>query len=224
MIKRIIHTAVLAGVVAGLVHALLHLAFLTPLLRLAETVEHATHAHTDPSPLIIWQGHALTLGLSVALFIGYGLIMAALMGLAHTRHDIRLTPPLGIAWGVAGFASVHIAPVFILPLAVPGMAEAGLSVVTRQLIWLVVAISTGLGAWWLAFGRHAIARLSACLLVVILLVAAWLLGGTTLPLDPGPLSPHLASLFAGRSIAIAFIAWLVLGVAVARWLVPNQPR
>lgn len=216
--RQVLTAAVFGGGLAGLAHALLHLAFLTPLLGAAESFEVGGHSHSHSDLQL--QRHALTLGLSVSLYIGYGLILAALMCLArrHRPMAIIITAKVGLVWGLAGFIAVHLAPAFVLPLLLPGMTGAGLSVLMRQTMWLAITISTGFAAWWLAFGRGKIATIGGGLLALLPVGLLLILGDGLADATISPLPPQLATAFAGRSLAVACVAWLVLGSCVAKLL------
>ena len=74
---------------------------------------------------------SLSVGFSMLFYIGYGLILAAVMGMAIQRNH---TPdlPRAVIWGLAGYAVFHLAPAFSLPPEVPGVAAAD---VTARQIW-----------------------------------------------------------------------------------------
>lgn len=216
MVARILTTAVLAGAGAGLIAALLQLAFVQPVLLQAELYERgalthfgtATPAATSSAPTGPGGFQPLRDGLSVIfamlVYCGYALIAVALMALAEAR-GARIDARTGLVWGLAGFVAVYLAPGFGLPPEVPGVAAADLQ--ARQIWWAGTAAASAAALWLIAFGRTWAAWGAA----VVLLLVPHLIGAPQPAAPSGPVPPEIAALFAARALGVGMAAWVVLG-------------
>lgn len=110
------------------------------------------HDHGAPAEGFDLERHALTLLSNIATFAGFGLILAALFGLAE-GWGIRIDARSGALWGAAGFAAVHLATGAGLPPELPGNFAADLQ--ARQIWWLATAALSFGGIMALAYGRNA---------------------------------------------------------------------
>ena len=239
MFMRIITGGLLAGAAAGFIAGLLHLSLLQPVLLQAELYEtgalvHFTsdhhheptsadhdHDHETITPLI---RNGLSLSFSMMLYMGYALIITALMALVSKKHADKITPYQGMIWGICGFIAVQLAPSFGLPPEVPGAAAA--DVYARQIWWFSTVASTGAGLWLIAFSRgkndalyswrHRSWAFAAILLVMPHVITAPHADGFT-----GLAPPELASLFAARALGIGLVAWVMTG-ALAGYFFTNK--
>ena len=84
--------------------------------------------------------NALTVLFNALTFVGYGLILTALMSLAADRGT-TITAQKGFVWGLCGFLAVQFAPAISLAPEVPGMASA--EVTPRQIWWTTTVAATG---------------------------------------------------------------------------------
>ncbi len=141
MFSRVVTAALFSGCIAGLLGGLLQLYFVQPVLLHAELYESGQLTHFGSEPMVYnHEGHRdfdimrdlLSLGFSMAIYVGYGLIMVALMAF-RIESDQMVSIRQGLVWGLAGFISVHLAPGFGLPPEVPGVASASLE--ARQIWW-----------------------------------------------------------------------------------------
>jgi cobalt transporter subunit CbtA len=221
--SRVLTGALVAGLVAGFLAALLNLWTLSPLIVRAEGFEMAeVHVHADgaehvhaseaPAPLDRALG---TIATTLVAYAGFGLVLGAGMA-AAARHGRRLDARTGLLWGLAGFAAVQLAPAVGLPPELPGMDSAGLA--ARQSWWVLCVGSTALGLAALAFGRGVLWLASGALL--ILLPHLW---GAPQPLGhESAVPPALAAAFATRSLGVAALSWAALG-ALAGLLSERAP-
>jgi predicted cobalt transporter CbtA len=127
--------ALTAGLVAGMVAAILQQLFLVPLILQAEVLEEAGHAHAAASGIERTLYSVLFTCLGAC---GFALLLAgcyALRGAVNWRT--------GLLWGLAGFASFSLAPALGLPPELPGVHAADL--VARQAWWIATAVATATG-------------------------------------------------------------------------------
>ncbi len=224
--RNAVFLAALAGLVAGLVLALLQTFTTVPLILQAETFESAApvadhhhepgtpahdhvvltedaHSHDGWMPADGFERFAFTLGANVVSGIGFALLLVTLSeasgGIASWRQ--------GLLWGLGGFAAFTLAPGLGLPPELPGMPAADL--LARQVWWLGTVAATGAGLWLLALARSPLASLAG----VALLVAPHVVGA------PQPVS-HETAVPAGLHhdfvVAVTvtnLLFWLVLGAA-----------
>jgi len=233
MIRRIFVTALLAGLVAGLVVAGAQQLRLVPLIAAAEVYESAdAAAHATPAAATSAEagaGHqhmaaaepewepeegleriAYTVLADVLAGIGFAFILTgavALAGLAGRETDARS----GVLWGLAGFAVFTVAPSLGLPPELPGMAAADLA--QRQLWWIGTALATAAGLGLIVFRRERALRGAG----ILLLLLPHLVGAPHPAEHGGSVPPELAAQFAIASIATAALFWVVLG-GVGGWM------
>jgi cobalt transporter subunit CbtA len=216
-VRRILLTALLAGLVAGLFSAGLQQLKITPLIDRAELYEAAgaaAHGHDESSAE--WEPHpgferiGLTVLADVLTGIGFALLLTGSIALASLA-GYPIDAGRGLLWGAAGFAAFAVAPALGLPPSVPGMAAADLA--QRQEWWGGTALATALGISLVIFGRGMAFRLVG----VILVLLPHAIGAPAPPEGSGAVPPQLVAEFAFLTIVAAGLFWLVLG-ALAGWL------
>lgn len=234
MLKKLVVGAVFAGFAAGLIVVLLQFAFVRPLLLQAELYESGTlshfaqaggeHDHDHDSEISAKPEHdqetpdhahpsqgfelkrdGLTVLFSIFVYVGFGMILMAGFATAESFGH-RITPRIGLLWGLAGFAAFHLMPSFGLPIEVPGSAAADLS--DRQIWWFGTAVATVIAALLIGYGTN----LLHYGLAVLALVAPHIIGAPHPGEYYGPTPPELASLYASRALVTAMIGWSVLGL------------
>ena len=211
MFKRIIVTALLAGLLAGLAFSVIQEFTTTPIILHAETFEGKTVSAVQkpaaPDGEEPWHpddGFERTLftALSNVLTgIGFALIMVAGIALSGRPVDGRS----GVIWGIAGFAVISLAPALGLPPELPGTLTADLG--ARQGWWLFCVAATGTGLWMLVFRQRAIWVPAG----VALMAIPHLIGAPTPERFGGAIPPELAAHFAATSLATAAVFWSTLG-------------
>ena len=219
LFSRIVTAALFGGSIAGFIGGLLQLIFLQPVLLHAELYEGGDLVHFGAEAVSAFQDtggfdpvrDSLSVGFSMLFYIGYGLILAAVMGLAIQRNH---TPdlPRAVIWGLAGYAVFHLAPAFSLPPEVPGVAAA--DVTARQIWWFGTAAATGIGLWLLAFER----RLVLMLVAVVLIIAPHVIGAPHPDTFAGTVPPEIAGMFAARALGLGLFVWVLLGVLIMRFM------
>lgn len=220
MLKRLLASALFAGLAAGTVAAFLQLGLIAPLILEAElyetgALEHApaagtehVHAADDAKTGSVLARHALTFFMNLVTYSGLGLLLVVGMALAERAGRV-MTMRDGLFWGAAGFVAVQLAPSAGLPPELPGMPAADLA--ARQAWWAATVVASGGGLALLAFGKRSALAAAG----VALLLAPHLYGAPQPPLHGGVVPPDLAALFASRSLAAGAAVWAVLGITAA---------
>jgi cobalt transporter subunit CbtA len=224
LLRRLAETALGAGVVAGLLLAVLQALWVTPLILEAETHEVAPAAapvldaspaeaarlpDAEPEP---WapadrvQRTALTALADVLAMVGGALLLAAGMALRGGAPS----PGNGVLWGAGGYAAFVLAPALGLPPELPGMPAAALG--ARQLWWLGTVAATGAGLALLAFAPRWGKVVGA-----LLVLAPHVLGAPHPPADaPTAVPAALAAHYVAAVLVTTAAAWAVLG-ALCAW-------
>ena len=221
MVKNLFVSAICAGIVAGLIAALLQFIFVIPVLLEGELFETGARRHfgNDGSPQSDrgvpglgddWGRHSMTVAFNIITYTGYGLILAAMISYAALKGSF--TPSRqGITWGLCGFIAVQLAPAIGLPPELPGTLAAEIG--PRQMWWLGTIVATAIGMGLIAFGRS---YLPLCGIAIILI--PHLVGAPHLDAFFGVAPPELAAEFATLSLGTSAAGWAVLGYVVVEVL------
>jgi len=246
LFRRVVFSALLVGVVSGMLLSAVQLWQQIPIIIHAELFEQAESSsghHTGPvghsyanNPATPDAGHepaaaewapadgtertAYTLLANVLTSIGFALLMlVAQLAFSRRRAGTWSDWRQGLLWGVAGYATFFIAPTLGLPPEIPGAAAAPLE--ARQIWWFLTVACTGVGLACAAFGKGAWRWAALGLLVVPhLLGAPHLVGGpfdSHPPVDAAALA-ELAEQFVWASVLANAVYWLALG-SVSLWTV-----
>ncbi|MBP5859086.1 CbtA family protein [Marivibrio halodurans] len=238
MFKKLFGAALSAGILAGVLISALQAITVTPLILQAETYENAAaparidHANAvaawgDARILFVhstgdahgdgedaWapedglERTAFTAMSNILVGCGFALLLAAGFALSGRRIDARA----GLLWGAAGFAAATLAPAAGLPPELPGMAAADLQ--ARQIWWVGTVLATGIGLWLTVFARGGAARLPMILGGLALIALPHLIGAPHphgADAVGGGVPAELAAQYAGLSIAVSAVFWLILG-------------
>jgi cobalt transporter subunit CbtA len=220
MFRRLVITALAAGLIAGMVFAAVQYFTTIPLILAAEKYEtaappassghaaspgHPGHGHDASTPHTGPVGglkRLLQTGLAnVVTGAGFAFILAGCFALWGRPVD----GGSGLLWGIAGFAIFTLGPGLGLPPELPGMAAA--AVEARQIWWGAAAGCTAAGLWLLVFRREILAKVAA----IVIMVLPHLLGAPHAETASALVPPELASRFAAAAIVTAAIFWCVLG-------------
>ncbi|MGE0256683.1 MAG: CbtA family protein [Alphaproteobacteria bacterium] len=232
MLRRLLITALVAGLATGVLATALHGVTTVPLILEAETYENgdAGHSHTSAAPfgarLVLahavgaaegedgWapadgvERMAFTLLANLVVATGFGLLLAAAFALRGKPVDLRS----GVLWGIAGFAVFQLAPAAGLPPELPGSAAAELG--ARQLWWLAAAAGAGAGIALLVFGKGRAWQAAGLVLIVL----PHVVGAPHPHGEIGAVPPELAAQYAALSLAVGAVFWVLLGgLAGAVW-------
>lgn len=226
MILRLLSAALAAGFLAAVVATGLELALTSPLIVEAERYEtpapgqaaqalpivlaHSGHDHETPDAAPEWQPApgfqrmAFTGLATLVGGVGWALILGAVL-LACGREPTLQT---GLAFALAGFASVALAPALGLPPELPGQEAA--PILARQAWWVMTAAATGMGLYLIGVRRSLIAILGG----LVLIVAPHVVGAPAPPPGSSELPASLAAQFAARSLAIGAVFWVMIGLGL----------
>lgn len=230
MIRRILASALIAGVITGLSVGTLQSVTTTPLILEAERYEGgATPAvgvtgarglvvlvhgpaetHDDgsgPDARTVPGGVERTLSTmttAVGASAGFALVLLGLMLLA----EVKVAPRAGVIWGAAAFAATGLATALGIAPELPGSAAADL--LDRQLWWLGTALATG-GALWLALRVATPPALAAAL---VLVAAPHFIGAPQPDALTSTAPAELAGQFAAASLVLQAISWVMAGALV----------
>ncbi len=217
MLRRVLLTALTAGLLAGLFVSVIHSLRVTPLILEAELYE--TQAPPAPGDApdtdeAAWapedgaERAAYTVLADLLSGVGFALLLAAGFALHGGPVDTRA----GILWGLGGFVAFAFAPAFGLPPEPPGVAAAELS--ARQAWWLATAVATAGGLALMVFANNTVVRVAG----LTVLIAPHLIGAPHLgPVEAGALPAELAGRFVAASLVTSALFWVVLG-GLSGWL------
>jgi cobalt transporter subunit CbtA len=221
MFQRIALSALVAGVLGGVLITLVQGVAVTPLIFEAETYEQvgdASHGHdatVEGTEVVAEHSHdaeewapddgfertVFTGAANIVAGVGFALLLGAGFALRGRAVDWKS----GLLWGAAGFLVFGALPALGLPPELPGTEAAPL--IERQMWWLVTAAASATGLALIAFG-NGIPRRG---LGVVLLIAPHLVGAPQ-PEHHGGLAPEdLEHAFITASLVSSALFWLVLG-------------
>jgi len=226
MLKNLILSAAAAGVAAGVLTAVIQHVTTTPIIIEAEKYEGAAHdhgaaadTHEHGAAIVGTHGEAAedegwqpADGLSRTFFtslattvigVGFGLALLGAMSLAGVSINART----GLAFGMAGFFAVALAPAFGLPPEIPSSGAAALEV--RQIWWFFAVACTAVGIAGLVLSKTVWLQIAGVVLIALPHIV-----GAPHPHEYVSTAPaELAGHFAATSLAVTAIFWAVLGYA-----------
>lgn len=178
MFRRIVFSAVLAGVAAGVLLTGIQQLRVTPIIAEAETYEatgpaeeahahadggaheHGAHEHGGWSPADGFERTFLTGVANIGMAIGFALLLGAAFSL---RENVSWRQ--GILWGLGGYAAFFALPALGLPPELPGTEAAALQ--DRQAWWLVTVALSVIGVALIGLTRGWPWKVAAVVLIAI---------------------------------------------------------
>ena len=138
--SRIIYSAILIGIVTGVVLSCLQVINLNPIIVAAESFEvdaggagnaaddhsgHShEHSHDDWAPADGLERTTYTFLANVLASTGFAAILLAMMAQFWLARERNISWSQGLLWGLAGYLAVFVAPAFGLPPEIPGAVAA----------------------------------------------------------------------------------------------------
>ncbi|GJD36007.1 CbtA family protein [Methylobacterium aerolatum] len=228
MILRLLSAALAAGFLAAIVATGLELSLTSPLIVAAERYEtpapgqaaqgttralpivlaHSGHDHAAPDAAPDWQpapGFQRMAFTGLATLVG-GVGWALILGAVLIALGREPTLQTGLAFALAGFASVSLAPALGLPPELPGQEAA--PILARQAWWVMTAAGTAMGLYLIGVRRSLIAILGG----LVLIVAPHVVGAPPPPDTTSAVPAALAAQFAARSLAVSAVFWTMIGL------------
>ncbi len=211
MFKRLVFSALAAGVLAGVFMWGLQMVSTVPLIAQAEIFEvTGSHEHNHDeaeaafAPEDGFQRHAFTLLAAVLLGVGFSFMLVAIFALRGAEVDARQ----GLLWGIGGYAAFYLSPAFGLPPELPGMMAADLD--ARQMWWAFAAVSAAFGLGMCVFAENKLWKIAGALIVSV----PHVVGAPHVMIDDmggGP-PAELAAQFVTASLVTMAVFWAVLGM------------
>jgi cobalt transporter subunit CbtA len=214
MFRRIVFSAVVAGLLAGALLTAVQQLQVMPIILESETYEvtvpeATTHAHADGSShehegwspedgleRTFWTGVA-----NVGMGIGFALLLAAAFSLRGNNVSWRQ----GLVWGLGGYAAFFALPALGLPPELPGTEAAGLQ--DRQAWWILTVTLSALGIALLGLTRGWPWKAAAVVLVAI----PHLIGAPHPEIHVTLFPPELLQTFVVATAISNAVFWVVLG-------------
>jgi len=189
--RRLIFSALMVGVICGLLLSATQILSVNPIILYAETFEvSGSHSHTsenehshDVQAELATNDHRdlYTIYANISAGIGFSAVLLSFMSQFQIMGITRLTALRGLLWGGAGFITFFVVPAFGIPPDIPGIESA--PVEQRQIWWLIAVVCVGLGLLALAFAplRYKIFGVTAMFFPYLL----------NIPRHEGPVFTHV---------------------------------
>lgn len=170
--------------------------------------DHGGHDHgAGWTPADGLERLSYTAAANILTAIGYALVLSGLLAVASQSGLAKTIDwRTGLFFGLAGFASVMLAPMVGLPPELPGSPAGDLG--ARQIWWLSTAFATALGIALLAFRRDAVSAVAA----IALIAAPHAIGAPLPPDGEHALAPlGLERQFIVAATLTSLLFWALLG-------------
>lgn len=217
--NQVIFSAVLIGLVVGLVDSGFQMMGVTAIIYEAENYEIpeiAGSAEEAWEPASDLERMAYTFLANVLSAIGFAAILLALMNQVQQQGLTQLSTAKGVLWGLAGFIAFFMAPGLGLSPEIPGTQAAALE--SRQLWWVLMVLASIIGLAVLAFSPLKYKVIGVVILVTPFLIGAPHIDGPEF-VHPDALAVEVLNQLHHQFIIATGISnlvfWLLLGVACA---------
>ena len=218
MFRRIVFSAVVAGLLAGALLTAVQQLQVMPIILEAETYEvtvpeATTHAHADGSShehegwspedgleRTFWTGVA-----NVGMGIGFALLLAA----AFSLRGNNVSWWQGLVWGLGGYVAFFVLPAVGLPPELPGTESSALH--DRQAWWLLTVTLSAAGIVLLALARGWAWKVAGAVLIAM----PHLIGAPHPESHTALAPPDLLRTFIVATAIANAVFWAVLGAGSA---------
>ena len=207
MLTRIVVSALLAGLVAGVVSFGANMWKITPIILHAEVFEHTESPGVKTAEDEVWapedgfERNAYTFLAGLVTTIGFAFLLVGAIALSGREVDWKK----GLLWGLCAFGAFFAWPGLGLAPEPPGLVAANLA--ERQIWWLGTAVSAAAALALLFLVRGALWKIAG----VLLLAIPHILGAPGVEVEAGRVPAELAGEFATASMVLTGIMFLVLG-------------
>lgn len=225
--RSIVFSAVLAGLIVGVVISVAQFFGTVPLIQQSEVYERKaaaespsaahglgnstndhdkSHVHENEwEPEEGFQRNALTVAANILTAIGFALLLTG----AYAIRGRAVSWREGLIWGLAGFIVFTAAPGLGLPPELPGMPVADLT--ARQIWWVATAAATAGGLCLLTFRSTAWAALFGLGLIAL----PHLIGAPLAPEAHSDVPHALSHRFIVVVTLTSLFFWTLLGVSTS---------
>lgn len=236
MIRPILTSAMVAGVVAGLLAALLHFAFVQKLILLGEDYESGVAVHfagvappsvpvapdeAAPAPAAVDEAGAMAMNPGGEPMSNWArnAWTAVFAGLVYVAFALILVAGFGLARiygyvvtardGLVWGIAAYASFQLAPSLGLPPQLPGipAADLAARQVWWLGTGAATAGALALLAYGRNA----GAAVVAMILLAAPHVIGAPMPDGFSGTAPPELAGAFAARVLGVGFAVWALMG-------------
>jgi len=216
MLTRIVMSALLAGLVAGVVSFATGMWKTSPIIVHAEVFEQqasmaetssASEAKADEgehwAPENGFERSLWTFIAGVVTTTGFAFMLVGAMVLSGRNVGLKE----GVIWGLCAFAAIFAWPSLGLAPEPPGLVAADLG--ARQLWWLFTVVSALTALVLLLLKDGALWKVAGLLLLAI----PYVIGAPRVEVSAGNVPAEIASEFAAASLVLTAVTFLVLGGA-----------
>jgi cobalt transporter subunit CbtA len=232
--RSILFASVVAGLLVGLIVTVVQQFGTVPLILKAEVFEkaaeshhhepeaaaagsqgavaghsHAEHQHDHGEeawePRDGLERNAYTAAANVLTAIGFALVLAAVFAMRSGNTGTKISWHEGLTWGLAGFAVFTLAPGLGLPPELPGVPAAPL--LSRQIWWVLAALTTAGGLALIFIRRSAPASIAGLVLIML----PHLIGAPELEQVETNVPSALSHQFMVAVTLTSFVFWSMLG-------------
>lgn len=230
LFRRIVLSALLVGVLGGLLLSVMQWVGITPVILAAESYEiqserpHHDHSHGDADhhadawePENGFERSFYSVISNIFAAIGFSAVLLALMAQLQIQGLTHINLRRGVLWGAAGFTAFFLAPGLGLEPEIPGLEAADIQY--RQTWWLCTVAGAAIGLGLIAFANNTFKALG-----IVFLIAPHIIGAPH-PVDGSVFAhpdPQVVEILTGlhqqfivASAVSSFVFWLVLGALSA---------
>ncbi len=211
--RRIVYSALIAGLLAGVALSLVQRFQVIPLVLEAETYEAVAaqsqahgqgpyHGHTQSSLV----RSSFTVLANTLIGIAFALLLVAAYTLRPPGNMLQ-----GLCWGLGGFVVFFVAPALGMPPELPGMQAAPLA--ERQAWWRLSVSCAAVALALITLQRRWFVRFLGAAMLFI----PFLSGAPEAPTGISNLPAQLPQQFFWATACANLVFWLVLGLATT-WL------